>query len=548
MVTNAYIGAGIAQGLGQAYQYNREYETRQAQRETAKNEQALSSLKLNEYMQNAPMRKSEAEAQLQLVQSQAYTANSQVLKEQTYNAFRNFSSDGNVRHLNEFLKVAKTNPAGSRTYADVVRYDPVTRSSETDKLLRQAGYTDLEGIYNDPNLTKDLVIATNTKGERILVPMEQVYASTGYTKVMKDEELAEMERKARIQQMLRSGQSTASVSLKEQLVKDIMNTKNVSLAEAYAEVVKLEEGQGASSEERMINSIAEQEGISQLEAAQKFYSTKQQGKGETDQSRFIDDYMRQNPGSSFSDASAAYANRTATTKQKETATIDADKDALDEIGFLDMDLSEMSSTQKAQIHRHISNIERITGSELSNEDKRVLRDTRSLITLGGDVTTKLTPEETGLLDKTLNHFKSYIVDEVGGKEATAAYETFRNVLRNVLYGASITDTESAAFDAAVGSLGEKFKPVMARFKVQMEQLRDTLSSVRDMNDPYIAHYYVGGSVDKVDDIIRAIDQRIANVNKRNTLTVRPTPVESPAVPDGTPPRASLSELYERYNK
>ena len=145
----------------------------------------------------------------------------------------------------------------------------------------------------------------------------------------------------------------------------------------------------------------------------------------------------------------------------------------------------------------------------------------------------------GLLDNTLNSFKKYMFDEVGGKKATASYETFRNVFRNALYGSSLTKPEIEAFNKAAGTLGQKFQPVMQQLQVQMGTIKNNLESIRDLNDPDIAHYYTGQSIEEIDDAIAAIEDRMNDprlrLNKaakgREIKVQKVTKDAKPTVPD-----------------
>lgn len=548
---SAFIAEGITQALGAVQEYDRNYETRQMARETARNEQQLSQMKLQEYKAQAPMRQSQAELQLQQLQAQTQQANATALRQQTYDSFRLFQSDGNARHLNTFLAQAKQNPMGARMYGDIARYDNLVKTDKTDQLLRQAGYTDLDAVYNNP---EDLVIVTNSAGEQRIFNMEQAYAGTGFSNMMTDEELSIRERKVRIDQLMRQGNTHKQATLKETLVKQIMeDNPGMSMIEAYERVNAAESRNAGTAEERAVKQIMEDQGLPYLEAMQKYYELKNAGKGQnlTDQERYIQDYLAQNPGSTRVDATDSYRNLTQTTKQKETSSIDADKNALDEINFFDVNVKELPRQEQAKIQRHISNIERMAGVELSNEDKRVLRNVRDLVQLGGTVADKLTPAQTGIIDKFMGDIKSYVIDEVGGKEATSSYETFRNVMRNALYGASLTDSEIAAFNSAAGTRSQQFKPVMQQFKTQLTSLKNQLEAVRDLNDPYIAHYYVGGSVEDVDRVIESIEERISLVGrveseipKGTGTTVEKVKSEATPTPAGTPPRRSLTEIWE----
>lgn len=518
-MTSAFVWAGATKGLEQVADY-------------------LSPAAVQGRQQDREAR----ELEMQQLRAQTQQANSQLLKSQTYAAFDRFEADMDVRHLNNFITEAKKNPAGSSIYGDTVRVDKLYKSSENDQLLRQIGVQDLDAAYADSDL---LLVTTNT--DRKLVPISSLYAATGYNDYMTDKQLTNMERKARVSQMLRAGQSGAAVSLKEQVVKDLMNNRNITLSEAYEIVNKMERsGQGSSAQERIISALQQEaaergEDMSTYDALQAMSGSRRQ---ETNEERFVKEFMSNNPGATYEEASTAYANRTQTGTQKEIADVEAIKDELDSINFLDTDLAKLDANQRAKIHRNIAKIEDLRGVKIDATERRVMRDIRNLTQLGGKAGTELTESETGIMDTMLNSFRKYLVDEVGGKEATSAYETFRNSIRNALYGASLTQSEINAFQAAAGSLGQQLQPVLAQLKVQMQTLKNQLTSVRDMNDPYLAHYYIGQDVDKVDEAIRQIDLRLDTVGAVNKpkLVAKPT-LATPPIPDGTKPKRSMEDIW-----
>jgi hypothetical protein len=191
------------------------------------------------------------------------------------------------------------------------------------------------------------------------------------------------------------------------------------------------------------------------------------------------------------------------------------RQGLDEMNWLESKVGEMSSVDRARVYRdYISPLEDLRNFNLSTEDKRTIRNLRDLTALGQTAGTELTPDETGLLDTSLNSVKKYIFDEVGGKKATSSYETFRNIFRNALYGASLTQAEIQAFNKAAGTLGQQFQPVLAQLQTQMETIKTNLESIRDLNDPDIAHYYLGAPIEDIDRAIAAIEERFSDPRLR----------------------------------
>ena len=513
---SAQVWSGVTKGLSETSDYMSKSDLRDTQLAEAKVRQQHQQLQLQEYQANAPMRARGNELELQQLEAQTYNTNAQMTQKQTYDAFRLFESDKDTRHLNTWLNDVKRNPVGANLYGDVVRMDPLTKSTETDTMLRQMGYTDLDAIYNDPDLSKDLVMVTGTD-KRGIVNMNSMYAGTGFANYLSNEELAEKERKARIDQLLRSGKSGHKVTMQERVVDDLVKTgKAGSIAEAYQMLKDMEaSGKGSgvltSTEERAVERIMEDKNIGYLEALDSYYSTKRQGTGQTNESRFIEEYLANNEDATYEQASGAYRNLAKTSTQKEVGDVRELRKGLDEMNWLESSVKDMSRVDRARVYRdYISPLEDLRSFKLSTEDKRTIRNLRDLTALGDKAGTELTPDETGLLDSTLNNFKKYIFDEVGGKKATAAYETFRNIYRNALYGATLTDAEIKAFNKAAGTLGQKFQPVMAALQTQMEGIKNNLESIRDLNDPDIAHYYTGQSIEEIDDVIAGIEERLNN--------------------------------------
>jgi hypothetical protein len=520
---SAQMWSGVTQGLSQVSKDMSTRELRDAQLAEAKNKQQLSQQQLQEFQQGAPGRQRTEDLQLQQLEAQTRKINQQALTSTTMSALDRFNSDGSARHLNVLLSDAKKNPVGMSLYSNVSRYDNLVKSDANDKLLKQAGYTP-DDVYGDPDLADDLLVMTSVTGEQRLLPRETMYVATGYNNYLDDKQLATMERKARISQMMRGGQSKAKVTMQERVVQSLIDEGRANnVAEAYELLQKIDAGDQkmlSSTEERQVEKIMQDakdagKPISNLEALDQYYNARRQGSGVTNEERFVQDYLDNNEGSTREEATSAYRNLAKTSTQKEVTDVKELRVGLDEMNWLESKPSEMSGTERAKVYRdYISPLEDLRNFKLSTEDKRTVRSLRNLTALGGTAGTELTPDETGLLDSTLNSFKKYIFDEVGGKKATASYETFRNVFRNALYGASLTKPEIESFNKAAGTLGQKFQPVMQQLQVQMSTIKNNLEAIRDLNDPDIAHYYTGQSIEQIDDAIAAIEDRMDNPSLR----------------------------------
>lgn len=547
-MANAQLWSGVAQGLSQVSKDMAGADLRNARLAEAKSKQQLAQGQLEEFNENAPQRDRANELAMQELEAKTYSTNAQMLKGMTYDSFRRFESDKDTRHLNTWLGQAKNNPVGTKMYGDVTRVDPLTKTVENDAMLRKMGYADLDAVYADEDLSKDLVIFTGTD-KRGIVNMNDMYAGTGFNNYMTNEELVIQERKARVNQMLRSGVSGTKVNLQERVVDDLIKSgKAKNVAEAYQMLRDIEsKGKGtgvlSSTEERAVEQIQKDKNVEYLEALDMYYSARRQGSGMTNESRFAEQYMENNPDATMEEAVGEYKNLRKTSTQKEVTDVRELRKGLDEMNWLDSSVKDMSKIDRARVYRdYISPMEDLRNFKMSTEDKRTIRNLRDLTALGNVAGTELTPDETGLLDSTLKDFKKYMVNEVGGNKATASYETFRNVFRNAMYGASLTKSEITAFNKAAGRLGQKFQPVMAQLKVQMETIKTNLESIRDLNDPDIAHYYTGQSIEEIDDAIAAIEDRLTDPSLQLDKTTKSKGIKIRRL-DKTTPKVDVNEPF-----
>lgn len=478
--------------------YERSRPEREAQRAEAKLRQQRGEMVLQEAKESAPLRKEQMELELQQTRSELRKMQAANLKTATFNAFRSYEADGEVKHLNNFLTEAKKSQAGTNMYGDVLRLDTLVRSPESEVLLRAQGYTNIDELFADPDQMRNLVMSTEADGSQEIVDMTELYAGTGYTQHMNQLEMENLTKRAVLQKALR-GQESAETSL--------------------------------------IAKIAKEDGVSTYEATRRYYAIKGSNKVLGSKvERVADDIMKENPELS---RTAAIKQATQVTEQRTAGMKDVDASdtlrvELDEAGFFEADLSDPKN--RRQFGPKITAIEKLADTKLTTEDKRTVRNLRSLVALGGTAGSELTAEETGLMDRLLSDAKQYMTDDIEGKEGVAAYETFRNVFRNALYGASLTATEVSAFNKAAGNLKQQTGPVLQKLLVQVEDVKTQLESVYQMNDEYVATYYMGKSLEEVDQVIEALDERVQffeDLTRESDMTV----------PGAAKPKRSLEEIF-----
>jgi len=514
------VYAGLTQGLSNVAEYERDRPAREMRMAEARQRQKRGQMAIEQEEALAPIRQTQAELQLDQMQGQLKQEKRARLKNETYNAFRQYNSDGDTRHLNNFLQSAKQmqDPMWSRW----ARFDPMTRTPQTEAMLGQAGVTDIDEYFNNPGLVQSKVLATDANGQQTLIDMNKLQQGTGYTMQMTTDELQQARERAQIDQLLMGTQS---------------------------------------AETNLIHKIAEEEGISLLEANKLFKDSK--GTGGSTVERVARKLMGDDPELSFSQALQKAARLQASPSGAEkdieiTKGIREQLHSLSKSGsFYDADLNDPKTREKAG--ELIVDLEKATGRKLTGETKKTARQMRSLLRLGSVAGAELTDEETGVMDNMFHRVKKYFSDNIEGTAGTTAYNAMRNVQRNALMGATLTNAELKAFDQAAGTLGQQLGPVLAAMKTSMEDVKEQLQTIVDFEDPMAAKYYLGTSMEQAEAAIDAIDERLRHFQtyqqrasagdelKVTDVTKPKVQVNVPvqATPDGSKPAVSAAERWKQ---
>lgn len=448
--------------------------------------------------------------QSQLIQEsmrQAQIANQNAARQQTYQAFDRFEADGDLRHINRGLQDLHTNPAAARLFEDVSRFDQLTAADE--ELLQQYGLT-AQDLEENPELHKLLVRATMKDGTTGIVPMNLLYAGTGYDQYLLDRQLTEMERRANI--LYRSqARNAAGSSANERIatrMTDAQRPADIDESEWVAGNPEYDAAYIANIQDIMQNNRA---GTQQEREAMR----------RTDLARPpevpIEQWRRGNP--EYDEAYAQIeqdiiARERQTSTQKELQAANEAKGAIDALAMADNKTFfdyDFNTDQKARLkfEPYIQEIARLSGAELTQTDRTKAMQLRELLALGTPVSEELSEAETGLWDRFLRGIRSYVSNNPAGLELTSAYGAYRNMLRHSLFGSALTPAEIKSFNEQFGTLGQQLGPVLAQFKTNLRQVKSQLESLINLNDSYVSHFYLGADNAKLGEIIEALDERIA---------------------------------------
>jgi len=519
----AYVGKSASQAVSNVVEYDRARPEREARREEAKNRAKMSEMQLAEYEANAPVRQAQRSNELSRLEAETYQTNANLAKQQTFDAFKMYDVDGDSRHLNNWLKVSKTNPVAANVTAGMVRLDNLTRTPEVEKMLRQQGIKDLEGFFSDPKLSRMYTIGTRPDGEQTLIDMNRMYAVTGYNQYVTNEQQKELATNFQLIARLRQGANLEDIKQDDAIVGELAESLELPRDEVYRmlrEKPAASSGRAGSTIERVAEELRKNNpDMTYRDSLVEAKNLTSGGGRLTNEAAYIEDYLANNPEATRTEALAAYRETGRDERTSKIKNIEYSEDAktkLDETfggDFLTADISNLDSKQIAEMAQYVNRIEQVGDLKLSNEDKKNARSIRKLMTVARTAGEGLTAEQTGPIDSVLRSLKSYVSDNVQGKDATTAYEAFRAISRNALFGSQVSSADYAAFNSVVGSLKQQTGPVLASLKTQLSVIRDDMQAMADLNDPYVAKARFGVSLDELDDITNAIQDRIDIINR-----------------------------------
>lgn len=556
----ASVGAGMAAGFSKAGQYERERPIRELQLEQARLQQERAQAEFSEWQGQADTRQAESEQRLAQAEQGAYEAQTSLFRQQTYDAFGKYDADGDTRHLNTFLADAKRSPVGGSIYANYSRIDPISSLSteEARTLFRQAGYDSPDYFLSDPKLGSQFVVATGNDGSLSLVDMDKLKVSTRYDQYMTNQQLAQMKERATIDNLLRGFQSNETIFIRDMAKSLREENEDMSEGDALKEALRIYKESDSASKgtavERLARFLMTKNPDLEFDEASKEATLLLNSGTEAEREGWRNYGYGGLPGSSSGAAgeeadaiNPIFARRERTSTQQNADAATSTRSELDKAAggsFFELDLSDQKNRRK--VGPLVNRLQQLSGQSFSNEDQRVARQIRELTMLGGTAGEELTTAQTGILDSLLGTVKKYVSDS-GGTRGVAAYETFRNTIRNSLYGASLTSSEIAAFNKAAGTLGQQLGPVMRQLQVQVETLRSQLSSMYDMNDEYVSYYYLGKDRDDLDRVIEALEQRIDLLNTQadKSRADAKVPAKSRVAP---PPEQTTSKRTPEENR
>lgn len=490
--------------------------------------QALAKMQATRPTQQDLAAMSELQSQeLEQALNSARIANQQLAGQFTYSALDRFNADGDLRHLNNMLEQLRRNPASQNLpgFSDIVSFQHFGPGDEA--LLEPYGLT-LENMQENPELGEFLIKAITNTGEQRVLPTDALFASTGYSNYATDREL--QRQRARAETFWRTqGRNNANTTARERHAARIAASKRPEFYDEGDWVDGNPEYDMAYLE--ALNQLSERTfaGTADERLAQEAAMLHPAGEG-------VEDWGPGNPEYDRiynAERERIRSENRETSTQRNVAGAEQAKETITNIArenqenFFDINFQDNLS-KRLEYEPYVQRIMALGNLDFSNEERRTASYVRELISLG-ETSGELTDRETGIIDRMFNTVRRYVTDNSSeGDALTSAYSSFRNTVRNAMFGSTLTAAEIRAHNEAFGNLGQQTAPVLRQFRTGLTQLRDRLDSLVNLNDSYVSHFYLGADVDKLQRVIDSIDERVELLDR--TSGGAQQPAEPPRMP------------------
>lgn len=392
------------------------------------------------------------QAQLDAAREQNRALVTAQARKDSFESFRMYTADSDPKHL---MNALKGNPLLAKASKNLVSIDKVDYLNDRELLVR-SGYepddfdpANPDSIADPTGMAHRYLKFTNADGTKQIVDMQQMMLGTGYAQHATKQELEEMLLRNKVQKELEGDKPTLSA----------LEKKAKYLAQAERGELPPEEAKAAKALGR-----AEVAGIAPGRQDVAFQQT--QALDEAFEGRYFE---------------------------------------------TDMTVPE----NRVRASRHIRALEDLGKVALTPADKTDIKDISMLIQAAGTAEEQLSPEVTGILDDlthTIRKYTSNNMDTADNVMASSAHSAYRNALLRAFGGTAMSDSEVKNFDKAFGTLAQKYPAVITQFKLAVEQTRAKLGALSQLNDPYVAHYYVGRPLDDIDTIITRLDRTIGKID------------------------------------
>lgn len=539
--------AGIAQGAAQFGRWLDEKPERDARRKEAEARAELAQTRLEEYRATSNQRVSQTQSNLDLQTEQNMASTRQLqgdrLSRLTVDALNNYQDDGDVRHLNRLVTEGKANPVGQSVYGDIAKISPIDDSNETKAALRAQGIADVEGLLQSDKRNQFFVM-NKTDGTSLVMPVTNFQKATGYSKHVSNERVAKSIKAAQDLIQLRSGLNVATIDENDQIVDDLATSYDLPRGTVYGALQK-EDRVNMSFTERKAAALRDQYpdaseadilALADTNSPVAQYVREKKLQGDTrDPLELTKEYYQ-----------ASQADKR-TASQKESDTVLDAEDAIDTVAGGDYlaltqeQIEALPAKDRRAIRREIKRMEQVGGLSLSTDTIEAFKAASNVAILGPKAASELKESDVGPVDNLLAPLKQRFTELTPGTEGRQAFNSLANLMRNAMFGATLTQGELQAWQDQYGHLGMSLSNALTYLRGTLQTASDQLDNVSSLDSEYLVKYYTGGVASDIQKGIDIIDDRLAQFEE-----YVPTAEErQPTLSDAPPQVQTMDQAEER---
>ena len=503
---------GISEGIAGLDDLRTQRAENRKKRAEARQKQMEADIQLQNEQRLKEKEKAEIDNEIATLKAQTAAAIEQHRIFRTDATLDRYYVDSDSRHFNDFFNEMNNNSLiKSSLFKTVNNATNLSYTQENLKLLIDQGLDKdiAERIINTPELSNQFLVLTHENGNKGLLNVDDWAMGAGYFSRKTNREIDQALKRAEVlEKSAKAGDWLAAQEL-------IGSGEAKNLFEALTMV---EEGKSRATQagkattpteldEQKIQARMKETGESYMEAVKWLENLGKSDPSPSDQvyQKFVDEGI---PEDQALEQTRLLGKGTST--QKELVQANKIRDDLENLGIYDsgFDMNKLPEKEQINLKGQVLDLMKLSGNQITNEERKFLRELGPLVSLAGEVTEDLTPVQTGLLDRFLDDVGKYISDNVEAVNASSAYKEFRNLSRHILMGSQITEHEIKAYNEASGWLGQQFVPVMTQFLVKLKTHTARLDALSNITEPSFAPVFLGKTSGRLQVISDQLQDKI----------------------------------------
>ena len=497
---------GISEGIAGLDDLRTKRAENRKKRAEARQKQMEADIELANREKKEQLKQSEIDNKIAVLESEAAAAKERFRISEMDSMLNRYYADFDSRHFNDYFDLMNSNPLlESPLFKTVNNATNLSNTQENLKLLIEQGVDNevAERIVNTPELANQFVVLSHANGNKGLLNVDEWAIGGGFFRRQDNNKIELSLKRA---ELLKASAEIADWTAAQELI-DKGLAGNLAEALGMVEEAK-NEGKALTPtelEQQKLSDRMDQTGETLSQASDWLANLGGTGPSPGEQAfqQLIDE------GMSPVDAHRKVFGRLTST-QKELVQANEIRENLENTGIYErgFDMNKLPEKEQNELKGKVFDLMALTGNEITDNQRKFLRELGPLVNLAGEVAEDLTPVQTGLLDNFLSDVMEYISNNVKGVNPRSAYLEFRNLSRHILMGNQLTSHEIEAYNQASGWLGQKFVPVMEQFLVKLETHKNRLEALSNITEPAFVPVFLGKTSGQLKNISDQIQMKI----------------------------------------